>query len=51
MLEDSFDKWGYGRSTKRKAIVFFLNLSDYLGLPKSPYFVLSPILSSGAPRF
>jgi hypothetical protein len=38
MLQESFAKYGYNGSTLRKAIVFYLALVEYLGLPNSPHF-------------
>jgi hypothetical protein len=38
MLHESFANFGYNGSTLRKAIVFYLALVDYLGLPTSPFF-------------
>lgn len=38
MLEESFRKWGISGSTMRKAIVFYLHLVEYVGLPNSPHF-------------
>jgi hypothetical protein len=38
MLHESFAAHGYTGSTLRKAVVFYLSLVDYLGLPKSPHF-------------
>jgi hypothetical protein len=37
-LHASFARHGYSGSTLRKAIVFYLALSDDVGLPKSPHF-------------
>ncbi len=38
MLQESFAPYGYTGSTLRKAIVFYLALVEYLGLPNSPHF-------------
>lgn len=38
MLHESFAGHGYTGSTLRKAVVFYLSLADYLGLPNSPHF-------------
>lgn len=38
VLWNSFDRSGYTGSTLRKAIVFYLALTDDVGLPKSPHF-------------
>lgn len=38
MLHESFAEYGYTGSTLRKAVVFYLALSEYLGLPISPHF-------------
>lgn len=38
MLHESFAGHGYTGSTLRKAVVFYLSLVDYLGLPNSPHF-------------
>lgn len=38
MLHESFARHGYSGSTLRKAVVFYLALVDYLGLPTSPHF-------------
>lgn len=38
MLQESFASQGYSGSTLRKAIVFYLALVEYLGLPTSPHF-------------
>lgn len=38
MLQESFATYGYSGSTLRKAIVFYLALVEYLGLPNSPHF-------------
>jgi hypothetical protein len=38
MLHESFAEYGYTGSTLRKAVVFYLALVDYLGLPNSPHF-------------
>lgn len=38
MLQESFANAGYTGSTLRKAVVFYLALVDYLGLPNSPHF-------------
>lgn len=38
MLQESFASSGFSGSTLRKAIVFYLALVDYLGLPNSPHF-------------
>lgn len=38
MLEESFRKWGITGSTMRKAVVFYLHLVEYVGLPNSPHF-------------
>lgn len=38
MLQESFAHYGYTGSTLRKAVVFYLGLVDYVGLPNSPYF-------------
>jgi hypothetical protein len=38
MLYESFATSGFSGSTLRKAIVFYLGLVDYLGLPNSPHF-------------
>jgi hypothetical protein len=38
MLQESFASFGYSGSTLRKAIVFYLQLVEYLGLPNSPLF-------------
>lgn len=38
MLHESFAAHGYTGSTLRKAVVFYLSLADYLGLPNSPHF-------------
>jgi hypothetical protein len=38
MLQESFAKHQYQGSTLRKAIVFYLSLTDDVGLPKSPHF-------------
>ncbi len=38
MLHESFATFGYSGSTLRKAIVFYLALVDYVGLPNSPMF-------------
>jgi hypothetical protein len=38
MLQHSFARHKYTGSTLRKAVVFFLSLTDDLGLPKSPHF-------------
>jgi hypothetical protein len=38
MLHESFAEHGYSGSTLRKAIVFYLALVEYLGLPTSPHF-------------
>lgn len=38
MLFESFAGHGYTGSTLRKAIVFYLSLVEYLGLPNSPHF-------------
>jgi hypothetical protein len=38
MLHESFAAHKYSGSTLRKAIVFYLTLVDYLGLPNSPLF-------------
>lgn len=38
MLQESFAGFGYNGSTLRKAIVFYLQLVEYLGLPNSPHF-------------
>src|SRR5687767_752618 len=38
MLHESFAGYGYSGSTLRKAVVFYLALVDYLGLPNSPHF-------------
>ncbi|HEX7134085.1 MAG TPA: hypothetical protein VF228_16025 [Iamia sp.] len=40
MLFDSFSPANYTGSTLRKAIAFYLNLCDDVGLPKSPHFKL-----------
>lgn len=46
-LHESFAERGYSGSTLRKAVVFYLALVDYLGLPNSPYF--KPPKQSGTP--
>jgi len=38
MLQESCASHGYSGSTLRKAIVFYLALVEYLGLPNSPHF-------------
>ncbi len=38
MLQESFAAYGYTGSTLRKAVVFYLGLADYAGLPNSPHF-------------
>jgi len=38
MLHESFATYGYNGSTLRKAVVFYLSLVEYLGLPNSPHF-------------
>lgn len=38
MLHESFAKYGYSGSTLRKAVVFYLQLVEYVGLPNSPLF-------------
>lgn len=38
MLHESFATYGYNGSTLRKAVVFYLALVEYLGLPNSPHF-------------
>ncbi len=38
MLHESFAKYGYRGSTLRKAVVFYLAVVEYLGLPNSPMF-------------
>jgi hypothetical protein len=38
MLHESFAVYGYSGSTLRKAVVFYLSLVEYLGLPNSPHF-------------
>jgi len=50
MLADSFAKSGYQGSTLRKAIVFYLSLTDDLELPKSPHFKAPKQPSTGATR-
>lgn len=38
MLHESFAGHGYTGSTLRKAVVFYLSLVEYVGLPNSPHF-------------
>lgn len=38
MLHESFADTGYQGSTLRKAVVFYLQMVEYLGLPNSPHF-------------